>query len=61
MVVPDYTWKGVVFVGGGKVVGSSFVIMPQDSTLTQSWRLYEVKKEKLESTIGFKLFTGLLP
>lgn len=61
VVVPDFTWKGVVFVSGGKVVGSSFVIMPQDSTLTQPWRMYEVKKEKLESAIGFKLFTGLLP
>lgn len=61
VVVPDFTWKGVVFVSGGRVVGSSFVIMPQDSTLTQPWRRYEVKKEKLESVVGFKLFSGLLP
>jgi len=61
VVVPDFTWKGVVYMSGGMVVGSSFVIMPQDSTLMQPWQMYEVKKEQLESAIGFKLFTGLLP
>lgn len=60
VVVPLYTWKGVVFVSSKKIVGTVFVIMPQESTLSQSWRMYEVKREKLEAAIGFKLFPGLL-
>lgn len=61
VVIPDFTWKGVVFMNAGKIVRTSFVVMPQDASIKQPWKLYEVKREKLESTIGFKLFSGLLP
>lgn len=61
VIVPDATWKGVVFISNGRIVGTTFVIMPQESILTQTWRMYEVKREQLESILGFKLFVGLLP
>ena len=59
-MVPDYTWKGVVFISGNKIVGTVFVIMPQDSTLSQPWRMYQVKREQLESMLSFKLFSFYL-